>query len=86
MWPFGKKKQNVNDRMREVLTRNRICTNQNETDTTDIKTVIQAIEKAVRDSLHLKNKSNVKIDYTVNTYSIVIKTNISRDIISQAKR
>ncbi len=82
MWIFGKKKKTVNDRMREVVERNRIYAVQKDDNNYDIKNLIQAIEKAARESLHLKNK-DVKIDYTVSSYSITVITNIPRESLTK---
>jgi hypothetical protein len=78
MWIFGKKKKSVNDRMREVIERNRIYTIEKEERNYDVKKLIQAIEKAARESLNIRNK-DVKIDYTVSSYSITVITNITRN-------
>jgi hypothetical protein len=78
MWIFGKKKKSVNDRMREVIERNRIYTIEKEERNYDVKKLIQAIEKAARESLNIRNK-DVKIDYTVSSYYITVITNITRN-------
>ena len=82
MWIFGKKKKTVNDRMREVIERNRIYAVQKDDNNYDIKNLIQAIERAARESLHLENK-DVKIDYTVSSYSMTVITNIPRESLTK---
>ena len=84
MWIFGKKKKSVNDRMREVIERNRVYTIEKEEGNYDVKKLIQAIEKAARESLNIRNK-DVKIDYTVNSYSITVITSITRNSTHKSK-
>ncbi len=83
MWIFGRKKQSVDERMKEVIERNRIYTISKDDNNYNIKSLIQAIERAARESLNIKNNKDVKIDYTVNSYSITVITNISKNAISK---